>query len=229
MKHLKCIFLLFWAVQITAFAQTTPSQMYEIGEDYFMGRNGKTQDYAKAVEWYRKSAEQGYAQGQYCLGNMYHQGLGVIEDYKEAFKWFSKAAEQGYDKAQTMLGYMYFMGEGVENDFIKAFTWEQKAAEQGNADAQYVLGMMFEIGNGVTNGRAEAIKWYEKAAEQGHQYAIERLKKLNDESDDDYLSNPDDSSMDDDIDVVGIDSGDDVDVNMDDDGTGVRDDISVKK
>jgi TPR repeat protein len=36
---------------------------------------GVAQDYAKAVRWYRKAAEQGDAQAK--LGFMYHEGQGV--------------------------------------------------------------------------------------------------------------------------------------------------------
>lgn len=298
MKHLKCIFLLLWAVQINVFSQTNPDRMFETGEDYFTGGNGKTQDYemavkwylkaaaknnanamirlaecyeegygveknerkgveyekkaaalgnpkaqcwlgnsyatayggveqdyAEAVMWYRMSAEQGYAQGQYCLGNMYYYGIGVNKDYGEALKWYGKAAEQGDDKAQAMLGQMYLVGEGVGMSYAQALKWSQKAAEQGNADAQYLLGVIFESGNGVTSFLEDAIKWYAKAAEQGHQEAIKRLEKLKNESDEDYLFDSlGESPLD-----FGIENMDIMGVDSDDDGTGVRDDIPVKK
>jgi TPR repeat protein len=52
-------------------------------------------DYDKAVEWYRKSAEQGFAEAQYKLGLIYEEGLGVTQDYVEAHKWFNLAAARG--------------------------------------------------------------------------------------------------------------------------------------
>ena len=39
------------------------------------------QDYKKAVEWYRKSAEQNDSRGQYALGKMFEYGLGVYQNY----------------------------------------------------------------------------------------------------------------------------------------------------
>ena len=39
------------------------------------------QDYAEAIKWYRKAAEQGYASAQYNLGIMYDDGEGVPQDY----------------------------------------------------------------------------------------------------------------------------------------------------
>ena len=44
--------------------------MYEKGK-------GVKQDYNKAVKWYTKSAEQGYADAQCNLGYMYSHGEGV--------------------------------------------------------------------------------------------------------------------------------------------------------
>ena len=36
------------------------------------------QDYAEAAKWYRKAAEQGYAEAQYFLAFMYSLGRGRI-------------------------------------------------------------------------------------------------------------------------------------------------------
>ena len=66
---------------------------------YDYGR-GVAKDYAEAVRWYRKAAEQGNANAQYNLGLMYEEGLGVAKDGAEAMRWFRKAAEQGYAKAK---------------------------------------------------------------------------------------------------------------------------------
>jgi len=70
--------------------------MYQIGK-------GVTQDYKQAIEWYTKSAEQGYARAQCNLGYMYDNGEGVTQDYKQAFKWLTKSAEQGHDWAKNSL------------------------------------------------------------------------------------------------------------------------------
>ena len=62
--------------------------------------NGK---YEKAAKWYRKAADQGFAEAQFDLGLMYAYGLGVTQSYPKAAKWWRKAAEQGYAMAQRML------------------------------------------------------------------------------------------------------------------------------
>ena len=43
-------------------------------------RRGVARDDARAVEWYRKSAEQGSALAEYSLGLMYANGRGVARD-----------------------------------------------------------------------------------------------------------------------------------------------------
>jgi hypothetical protein len=58
---------------------------------------GVPQDYAQAVSWYRKSAEQGNALGQYALGLMYYKGHGVAADVVEAYRWFNLSAQQPSD------------------------------------------------------------------------------------------------------------------------------------
>ena len=91
----------------------------------FMYANGQgvPQDYAEAVKWYRKAAEQGLASAQYNLGVVYNNGQGVPQDYAEAVKWFMKAAEQGNATAQSRLGVVYSNGKGVPQDYVQANMW----------------------------------------------------------------------------------------------------------
>lgn len=81
----------------------TTSYMVKLGKDYYFGENGKQKDYVKAVEWYRKAAEQGNAVAQFNLAMCYQSGQGVVKDLTEAVKWYRKAAEQGYAGAKAML------------------------------------------------------------------------------------------------------------------------------
>jgi TPR repeat protein len=59
-----------------------------------------TKDAAEAVKWYRKAAEQGFAQAQSNLGVCYVNGEGVTKDYVEAYKWLSLASAQGNENAK---------------------------------------------------------------------------------------------------------------------------------
>ena len=56
------------------------------------------------MRWFRKAAEQGSPEGQYNLGLMYRQGLGVQKNEREAEKWIGLARAQGYAPAQMSVG-----------------------------------------------------------------------------------------------------------------------------
>jgi hypothetical protein len=139
---------------------------HRMGKQYFGGR-GVPQDYAEAVGWFRKAAEQNYAQAQYALGICYDSGDGVTKDEFEAANWYRKAAEQNDAEGQFSLGVCYANGRGVEKDYAEAVKWYRRAAEQNHPLAQYNLGVCYGNGQGVTNDYTEAVKWYLKAAEQG--------------------------------------------------------------
>jgi TPR repeat protein len=142
--------------------------MYANGE-------GVPRDFAEAMKWLRKAADQGDVSAQFGVGLMWYQGRGVPQNYVEAAKWFRKAAEQGDALTQTSLGAMYRDGQGVVQNYAKAAKWYREAAQQGEATAQYELGVMYFQGRGMAQNYAEAVKWYRKAAEQGYTDAQSNL------------------------------------------------------
>lgn len=80
-------------------------QFFELGEKYYSYSN--YEDFKKAFYWYKESAELGFAQSQYILGNMYLSGEGVEQNYIEAIEYYRKAAMQGNNTAQCKLNEMY--------------------------------------------------------------------------------------------------------------------------
>jgi TPR repeat protein len=150
----------------------------ELGEAFRLGKLGLKTNVVEAVKWYRKAAEQNYAEAQYSLGFCYATGESVAKDAVEAVKWFRKAAEQHYAKAQTGLGYSYVTGQGVEKDCLEAVKWYRKAAEQNYAVAQSNLGICYANGEGVAKDEVEAYKWMRLAAAQGNEGAKTVITKL---------------------------------------------------
>lgn len=61
-------------------------------------------DLEKAYEYYKQSAEGGFALGQYSLGQCYEKGKGVKKNKDEAKKWYTLAAEQGHLQAKEKVG-----------------------------------------------------------------------------------------------------------------------------
>jgi S1-C subfamily serine protease len=131
-----------------------------------------TKDYAEAVKWFRRAAEQGDAFGQMSLAFCYGEGDGVARDCAEAANWYGRAAEQGNAAAQYNLGICYSEGQGVEKDYTQAAKWWLRAAQQGNLYAQVSLAFCYQDGSGVAQDDIEAYKWLSLAATQGNARAL---------------------------------------------------------
>jgi serine/threonine protein kinase/TPR repeat protein len=140
-----------------------------LGVKYAAGEDGLPRDDQKAVDWYQKSAQQGFPKGQTNLGDMYLSGRGGLEkDSVEALSWYLKAADQNFPDAQYRLGYLYEKGIGAAQDVPRALKLFRSAASAGYPDAENLLGILLATGgDGVPQDDAEAVVWYRKAAEQG--------------------------------------------------------------
>ncbi len=143
---------------------------YKLGKAYSSGE-GIDKNYAEAVKWFQKGADQENADAQNALGFMYKSGWGVDKNNAAAISWFQKAADQGNAKAELNLGIAYEFGQGVDKNYPEAIKSYLKAAEQGNANAQCNLGSMYQQGRGVSKDYFEAVKWYRKSVEQGYAFA----------------------------------------------------------
>jgi TPR repeat protein len=117
-------------------------------------------DDERAVGWFLKSAEQGYAPAQRFFGLMFaHTNPPVSE------RWMLRAAEQGDAEAQFWLGVAYDEDWFGTTDVKEAVKWYQRAAERGNPDAQVELGQKYEDGEGVEQSFKLAAEWFQRAAE----------------------------------------------------------------
>ena len=134
---------------------------------YKDGLWGESPDREKALEWYEKTAKQGFAAAQYNLAEMINE---------DALKMYAK------DSAEA------------SKLTIKALEWYEKAAEQRYAPAQYRLAQNYDPGiirarggsldsKTLSKFQHEALKWYRKAAEQRYAPAQSRLATLYYDSD----------------------------------------------
>ena len=122
------------------------------------------------IEEYQKAAEQGDAEAQVELGDIFYSGKGAISiDHVTAVKWYRKAAEQGNANGQVKLAHAYQYGKGTSRIAEEALKLYTKAANQGNPEALLKLGDLYQYGHlGKTKNRSEAIKWYLKASGKGN-------------------------------------------------------------
>jgi hypothetical protein len=85
-------------------------------------------DYAQAMQLFRKAADQGNAEAQNAIGDMYLKGQGVPQDYTQAMRWYRKAGDRGFAEARNNIGYLYAHGLGVPQDCAVATKWTGRVA-----------------------------------------------------------------------------------------------------
>jgi len=149
----------------------------------------RNKDSVQAEKWYRKAAEQGDMEAQFCLAKMYAEGDGVSQDFAEYQKWLQTAAEHGHATAQFLMGVRY-----QEEDPIKAESWYRKVAVQRDGNRLYeygyeyteesriaqessqaVLNDLREFGQFVPDDKEQAAELYRKLADMGDARAQYRL------------------------------------------------------
>lgn len=124
-----------------------PKTQYKLGSEAFFKR-----EYTEAAQWFRLSAEQGYAEALYAIGSLYEKGEGVEQDYNEAEKWYYKAVQHGDNYSTEALGLLY---EKMQN-YAEAAKWYRKASDIGYNFSKYKLGMLYYTGKGVKQDKAIA-------------------------------------------------------------------------
>ena len=142
--------------------------LYMMAAYFLQGYGVQPINNQKAIAYFKKSYEAGYAVAGYDVADSLPDGSPEQDEIrKNAKDKILELANEGDACAQNNLGWMYKYGRGVEQSYEKAAGWYLKAAEQGYADAQCNLGFMYELGDGVEQSYEKAVEWYLKAAEQG--------------------------------------------------------------
>lgn len=93
-------------------------------------------DYRTALNVWLPQAQEGNAEAQTYVGEIFEKGIGGEPDYPSAAQWYQRAAEQNFTRAQVNLGYLYEKGLGVEKSVAIALNWYRQAS--GLQDDQLV-------------------------------------------------------------------------------------------
>lgn len=121
----------------------------------------------EAIAYFRKSAAQGNADGQYDLGTMLAAGRGAPKNPTEARKWVLLAAEQGHQLAINELAQAYING-GLDipdnsRQSAEALRWIRAAADNGYLTAMEKLAAAYRAGElGLSTDVKTAEQWDEK-------------------------------------------------------------------
>lgn len=79
------------------------TNQFELAILYYKGLDGVLEDNKLAVYWFKKAAQQRFAEAQFFMGECYRRGDGVDENIEIAKEWYKKAAEQGNQRAENKL------------------------------------------------------------------------------------------------------------------------------
>jgi len=93
---------------------------------------GAFENFSKALEWYKKAANQNHAQALWNLGNFYATGMGIVEkDFEKAVSLMEESAKYGFLDALFNVGQIYMLNDVYD----KAFFWLEKADSLGHPEA----------------------------------------------------------------------------------------------
>ena len=157
-----------------------PESQYYLGEIHEGGVGREIGiDYARALDWYRRAAEQGHARAQRRLAKLYSDGRGTQADPHRAFQWLRRAADNGDVVAQYRLGRRYAHGLGTDPDPVAAYKWLTIAAQYGEPSAPELLRAL-----------QGALKRDQREQAERAALAWERRWDAGDHSDPHYLQRP---------------------------------------
>ncbi|TQE98499.1 MAG: sel1 repeat family protein [Spiribacter salinus] len=134
--------------------------------------------FEKAYELLKPLAEEGDAEAQYRVAQIYGRPSLGGQDFGEAKVWLERAAKANHPNAILGLGYMYSNGMGVEEDNNRAAEYYRDAAELGSKVARRNLGLFYKNGEGVERDYEEAAEWFRRAAQQGDARAAYELGEI---------------------------------------------------
>jgi TPR repeat protein len=140
---------------------------------------GVPEDLTTGAEMLQQTAERGYSDSWFQLGQYYERKArdtkdgALAQQYdRAAANYFLAAAVRNHAYATWKLGRRYLHGLGVDKNESCAAKYFRKAAVAGLAIAQNQLGDMFFGGVGVKVNYNKMVKWYKEAAKQGHAAAL---------------------------------------------------------
>jgi TPR repeat protein len=136
-----------------------------LGELYRDGV-GVRQNFATALEWFEKAAQQDLALAYYNASALYRNPDLDFIDMEKGLEYLKRAADKGHAAAMIDLALSYASGTGVQQDYALALEWYSKAAARNRRSA-VKLAKAYESGVFGEPDPARAYKWYYVAQESG--------------------------------------------------------------
>jgi hypothetical protein len=131
---------------------------------------GIEQNTEKGIEWFAKSAEQGFNDGLYQMMMAYGNGDGVEQDYKKAFEFGLKCAKNGDGTCMWNVINCYYSGMGVEKNMDKMLEWATRLGKLENPEnltkSGYItsvrlqLAQMYRDGGELEKNLFKSYQWF---------------------------------------------------------------------
>jgi len=140
-----------------------PNAQAQLGALFVHGFGRRTirPDFDKAEKWLLAASEQGVAQAQYDLAQLYFDK----DAQEQGLAWLREAIEQDHPgAAYALLSTHYLEGDDVPQDEAESLRLLRRGAELGDAAAQNEYGVALREGSRVEKDVQQSVQWFEKAA-----------------------------------------------------------------
>ena len=153
---------------------SSDSDMMQLGNFAYQEKR-----YEDAFKWYENAANQGIAEAQFRLSQMYQTGEGVDKDETAATHWLFQAASQGLAQAEYEYANALEFGRGIKRAQIKdVAAWYKKAAENAYPEAMLKVAKLYFNGSGIDKNINQALTWALKAKNKHVTDADTFVKKI---------------------------------------------------
>jgi TPR repeat protein len=129
----------------------------------------QVRDFAEAMKWYLKAADQRWAEAMVALGRMYAIPEGVPQDYGQAAAWYRRASAEDGFSGKYELALLYEQGLGVPVNLKAALELYHQVPGANNA--QQRMFSILEKKLGAPQDEHQAIDWYRDGAMKGNAWA----------------------------------------------------------
>ena len=154
----KYIFIIALCIGYFTYSSTAFANNFEKGKSAYLSHAWNL-----AVYELRPLADEGHAEAQLLMANMYSDGVGVKKNDKKARELYELSAHKGNNNAMLALATIYSDGVDVPKDKKKGAYWFTKSSEWGNQVAQFTLASMLINGekeSDIPVDKLTAYKWF---------------------------------------------------------------------
>ena len=150
--------------------------LFYIARDYnsdavpYAFRTNIVNDPNKALDYYQRALEQGFAKACGEIGYMYEGGYGIEANVAKAMEWYQKGIDLGDADCMYCMGYNFFFGDcGFPLDRELGLSFIEKAALNGVPNAMVTLGSLYLEGKwGVKKDISGGQLWIARGGNSGN-------------------------------------------------------------